>query len=88
MLAEMTGSQLMEWQVFSELEPEPSVRADYHNAHMVRTLIRSGKPLTDYLLRFGDEIPDPTPMQDLAYQERILDGWIFAHNATLLKKGA
>lgn len=84
----MTGSQLLEWQVFTELEPEPGVRADYHNAHVVQAVVRNGKPLKDFMLHFGDEVPTPAPEQDLAYQERIIDGWIFTHNALLAKKGA
>lgn len=84
----MTGSQLLEWQVFTDLEPEPGVRADYHNAHVVQAIVRNGKPLGDFMLHFGDEIAAPKPVQDLAYQERIIDGWIFMHNAMQKQKGA
>lgn len=83
----MTGSQLLEWQVFTDLDPEPGVRADYANAHVVQALIRNGKPLQDFMLRYGDEVPTSAPAQDLAFQEMIIDGWISAHNASFAKKG-
>jgi len=88
MLRGMTWCQLLEWKKFYQLDPPLLERSDYNTAHIVQLLARTGKPLFDFLLPFGDAETMAVPMkQPVEHQERILEAWIMGSNALLSGKG-
>lgn len=64
-LGQISTIQLLEWQVFEQLEPFGEDREDIRNAHLVRTMMnlwgwdrkKRSKPfeLADAVLTFGDQ---------------------------------
>jgi hypothetical protein len=49
----------------------------------------NGRPLSDFMLPFGDArcVLIPPVMQTVAYQEMVIDSWIFGSNSVLAAKG-
>lgn len=80
MLASMPGWKFREWQIYEELELFPAERADWNAAHIVQWLARNGKPLKEFKLPFGDEVPAATPQQTLEYQESLIIAWCAGAN--------
>ena len=63
-------------------------RADWNAAHVVQAIMRDGKPLNDFMLRFGDDQRTATRAQSVEYQESLLNGWIEGNNLIMAAKGA
>jgi len=79
----MPQALLEEWKAFDELEPDGQSRTDWGFAHVVQAIMRTNKPLLDFMLPFGDfEKPAAEP-QSIATQEKLIDAWIFGSNAIL-----
>lgn len=86
MLRSIAGWKLQEWQEFEELDPPLSERLDWGLAHIVQVIVRNGKPLSEFMLPFGD-YPGRTPVQQpVEYQEMLIDAWIQGSNAALRKR--
>lgn len=96
LLKRIPAWKLHEWKAYEELEPFPDERADLSAAHIVQYLwaatgdpkkYPNGRPLSDFLLKFGDSnrVTAP-PVQTVEYQELLIDGWIAGHNAALAGK--
>lgn len=87
MLRSMSSTRFEEWRVYEELEPFPNERADWGMAHIVQAIMRTGKKLSEFMLPFGDYVVSDAPVvQTVEFQERILDDWIFIHNAMYAAK--
>jgi hypothetical protein len=80
MLRSMPASLLEEWKAFFTLDPDLIERSDMNFAHLVQVSLRSGKPLSDFVLPFGDRRP-PKVVQDIKTQEMLIDAWIIGSNA-------
>ena len=89
----MSWRTFLKWMAFSELEPFD--RVSYQLAYIVQTLVNLNRdtdkhpdpyPLKDFILRFDQEAEAEKPVQDAAYIERVLMGWIHASNATIARK--
>jgi len=87
MLREIPGWKFREWKYFLELDPSAEYRADWNTAHIVQAVMRDGKPLQDFRLKFGDA-PAKVQRQTIEHQQRLIDGWIAGHNMVLAAKGA
>jgi hypothetical protein len=81
MLQHMSYRQLREWQEFERLEPFAEERADFNAAHIVQAVLRTTKPLREFLLPFGDSITTVTVSQSLEYQMTLIDAWVSTQNA-------
>ncbi len=84
------GWRFQEWKAFYELDPDDGERNSWGLAHVVQAIVRNGKPLSDFMLPFGDvpRVVEVAPKQPLAFQEMLIDGW--CHVANLIdqvKKG-
>jgi hypothetical protein len=88
------GWRFAEWKAFYELEPEPEIRNDFGLARVIQVLLRSDKPLSDFMLPFGDYGSDRfvqrqvrTPEEHAKYLERRIEMWISGSNAAFREKG-
>jgi len=86
MLSTIPGWKLLEWEAFYELEPDGDEKTEWGLAHIVQAIMRTGKPLIEYLLPFGDRPGREPVKQTIEYQEMVIDAWIMASNAALMKK--
>lgn len=77
---------LEEWRIFEELDPDLDERLDWGLAHIVQNIARNGKPLSDFMLPFGDYVKPSTIVQPVAYQEMLLDAWIHGSNEVFKAK--
>jgi hypothetical protein len=92
----MTWEQFREWEIFEELEPFETERADYRSAHVIQTLWNiardprrhpDGWPLSDFVLTFGDS-PRLSVAQTLETQVLLIESWIAGSNAVFaIKEG-
>jgi len=65
------------------------VRSEYGLARIIQTLLRSDKPLSDFLLPFGDRLVIRAPVQQsIEQQERMIDSWISGSNAIMRERQA
>lgn len=91
MLDEISWEQFREWQTFLHLDPPAEDRMAPLAASIVQALWNiardvekhpNGWPLSDFLIRFGDDKLPPVekPQQTVEYQEHLLDAWITVHN--------
>lgn len=97
MLREITWPQFLEWRMYDDLEPFGEERDDYRFASICQALWNiardtkkypNGFPLSDFLVAFGDT-PRPEPeTQSVAYQEQLIDAWVFTNNAILAAQEA
>lgn len=95
MLRTIPGWKFREWKQFNKLEPFPDKRADLNAAHIVQFLwalsgdkrYPNGRPLSDFVLSFGDMPPTEPVRQSVEYQEMVIDGWVLTNNATAKAKG-
>ena len=99
MLRSMSSSQLMEWVAYDSLEPIGEERGDYRtaairqdlwNIHRDAKIHPKGFPMSDFVLKWGDDIEGEVieSKQDLATLELHIDAWIGGHNAVLEAKKA
>ncbi len=88
MLRSMTSSQLQEWKLFYELEPDGAERNEWGFAHVVQAIMRDGRTsIADYMLPFGDAIDIVKERrQSVEYQQRMIDSWISTSNALFTGK--
>lgn len=91
MLEEISWEQFREWQAFFHLDPPAEDKMAPLAASIVQALWNiardpekhpNGWPLSDFLVRFGDDIPPVVekPQQTVDYQEHVIDAWITVHN--------
>lgn len=84
----------LEWQIYLELEPPESYRADIRDARLIKTLLdltrdskkypQSPYKLEDLLLRFGDSAPaGPTRKQTWQEQKALLFGYAKEQGAAM-----
>jgi hypothetical protein len=88
MLREIPGWKLKEWRYFLEKDPSAEYRADWNTAHIVQALMRDGKQLHTFRLKFGDNQTGAVQTQSLEHQERLINGWCETHNMILAAKEA
>lgn len=86
MLRSIPASLLEEWKIFYQLDPDLIERSDLNFAHVVQVALRSGKPLGDFVLPFGDRRP-PKQVQDIKTQELLIDAWVIGSNAMFNNAG-
>lgn len=77
---------LEEWRQFDELDPDMLYRLDWGIAHIVQAIMRDGKPLREFMLQMGDYVRPVAVEQSIAYQEKMIDAWIFSSNAVFAAK--
>lgn len=91
MLEEISWEEFREWQQFLHLDPPAEDRLAPLFASVVQALWNiardvekhpNGWPLSDFLIRFGDDKPPVVekPVQTTEYQEHILDAWFTVNN--------
>lgn len=95
MLREITWEQFLEWRMYDDLDPFGEDRDDYRFASIVQALWNiardpkrypNGFPLTDFLMNFGDTPRIVKETQTVAYQETMIDAWVFTNNAIVTAK--
>lgn len=71
MLSEISVHQLREWRAYASLEPFDETRADTRAAQICTTLVNINRsknatvrPISDFVLKFGDAAKTPKPQQD------------------------
>lgn len=87
MLASIPAWKFEEWKVFEQLDPDLVHHLDWGLAHIVQVLMRDGKMLKEFMLRFGDDAGFAPVKQSLKTQEMAIDAWISGSNAILKQKG-
>ena len=84
MLASIPAWKLHEWQIFYELEPDGDERNEWGLAHIVQAIAQSDKPLSKFILPFGDSgVTSPPVQQTVEYQEMVIDAWVLGSNAIM-----
>lgn len=96
MLGGLTATQILEWQVYDELDPFGEERADYRSAQIVQALWNiardatkhpNGWSIEEFVLAFGDTPRLAKVPQSLETMELLIDSWIAGSNAVFANKG-
>ena len=86
MLRSLTAKQFTEWETYARMEPFNELRADHRAALIAQTVFniavdgKDRRPLTDFLLSYGDEEKPAPKRQPVEHQIAIAQAIAMAYS--------